>query len=241
MKSRFILLFVSACLFTSCSPIFYQPNSLNIPLISEEEEHRFSANYITSEANGFELQYAGTIGPSMALMLNGMYVSKPEGSEYSGYGNLLEGGLGFYQPMGKHWSFNLFGGGGLGRAELRSKNFNQTMFGYQRYFAQPSIGIRKKRFEAGFALRVCGLVFNIENMSLTNQEARAALIEFSRKTVLLVEPGIVFRYGFENVKLQLAINDVRWLNKIEFTSDFRQYFQTSASIGIIIRFGRATM
>jgi hypothetical protein len=241
MKPKLIIWILLFSIFGACSPVFYQPNTINIPLLSEEEEHRFSLNYINSEANGFEMQYAGTIGPSMALMINGMYVSKPEGSDFYGYGSLIEGGLGFYHPMGSKWSFNLFGGGGLGRAALQTKDFNQAMFGYQRYFAQPSIGIRLKSFEAGLGLRVSGLIYNIENNSLTNNEARAALIEFSRKTLLLVEPGLMLRYGFENVKLQVSLNDVRWLNKAEFSNDFTRFMQGSISVGIILRFGRATL
>jgi hypothetical protein len=236
-----ILLFVVITfVFTSCSPIFYQPNTINIPLISEEGEHRFSANYTMGDADGLEMQYAGTIGPNMALMLNGMYLSKNNEGNFHGFGSMIEGGLGFYNPMGKYWSFNLFGGGALGRGQVKNESNNQASFDYNRLFFQPSIGIRYKWFETGLAFRVCGINYTSINNTLVEYKDRMSLNEFSRKTVILIEPGLVIRAGFKNVKVQLSFNELYWLNKPEFSNDFLNYANSAISLGISLRFGTVT-
>lgn len=234
------LLFVAVVVLNACSPVFYQPNTANIPMLTELDEHRFAATYTSGAGDGLEMQYAGTIGPNMALMLNGMYLSNGDTSNFNGYGSLIEAGLGFYSPMGKRFNFNLFAGFGAGNAKIQKETNNQASFGYYRYFFQPSIGFRSKYFEIGFAPRVCGIDFDDVNNSLFDEVHRSSLTEFSRKLPIVIEPSMVIRSGYKNVMFQLSFNEVLWLNKPEFAYNFSDFVSSSISLGICLRFGYAT-
>lgn len=183
-------------LFQSCSPT-YVANMTNVPLLKGQGEFKASVNTGTSD---IEPQFSYAITDHIGIMANGCFSFHDERSDNSPFSpkrNFFEGGIGYLSHSEEHQVIEFFGGYGKG---FVGNNYNIAQSSdyfsadYQRFFIQPSIGLRGKYLEGGFAFRFSYLTID---KYLIDQNISTQHFYF--------EPTFTFRGGFENAKAVIQI------------------------------------
>lgn len=199
------LLLIFATL-TGCSPIYYVPNTQNVPVIKEKGQTNVSIGLNSSEStDGFELQGAYGLTDKIALQFNTDWVKSNEGDS-NGSGSIVEFGPGYYKKLSEHVVFEtygLFGFGGL-KYEENSGNFQNINAKFFRVGLQPSISFSSKYFIASLSTRLAHLKYNSVSGNYYDVDYLKANNSF-----WLIEPALTLQAGSEDVKLfvQLQFSD----------------------------------
>ncbi len=210
--------------FASCSPIYYSPNTQNVPLISEKGETNLT---VTGNGNQVEFQGAYGIAENIALQVNGgLFIPADINDGNGGSGKFIDIGGGYFNPITENWIFETYGILGVGGFEnhlpstkadypLTSGDISANIL---RVGIQPNFGYKSKYFSAAVSSRIVNLFYsNIKgNLMYNNKNQQDYLTENSSN--FLLEPAITIRGGFERLKLQLQYGYSFNLSK----SDFRQ-------------------
>lgn len=224
---NFIFLLICTPLI-GCSPVYYVPNTQNVPVIKEKGQTNISFNINESESTeGIEFQGAYGLTDKIALQFNADWVkSSDETSNGSGY--LFEIGPGYYKNLSKKFVFETYGLLGLGRLEYEENNTNYQNINanFFRIGVQPSISFASKYFIASLSSRFSNLNYNSVNGNYYDVEYLKA-----NNSQWLFEPALTLQLGFENVKLQLQYQHSVNLTDPNFIQDFELF-----SIGLKVNF-----
>ena len=139
----------------ACGPVYYIPNTQNVPLFQEKGEANVAAVFGDSKG---ELQAAFAATDHFSVLLNaGVFIPTEDEEGDGGRGQFFEGGAGFYTPIGSQWVFSthgLVGFGGFKNDFPSTLTANPSTTGklsgnLLRLGLQPAIGFTAKYFEAG--------------------------------------------------------------------------------------------
>ena len=161
MRNSFRMIFVLATgialTFIGCSPAYYAPNSLNVPMFREKHEGRLSTGFsMTGGTAGTDLQGAYALGKHVGVIANTQYLggTSPKGT-LKGRNFNLETGLGCSFWPENDIVFELYGG--MGRSFAKQEELYQANgISYAKNFKgfiQPSIGYKGRNFEIAFSYK----------------------------------------------------------------------------------------
>src|SRR4030095_3286625 len=87
----------AAVLLSACSPIYYAPNTLNVPMIRAKGEGVISGHI----GDPSSLNFQGAYSPKQnwAVMADGFWAHAGPESGLHGSGHLITGGAGYYRPF----------------------------------------------------------------------------------------------------------------------------------------------
>ncbi len=165
-------------LFGSCTTNrFYTPNTMQVPMLTGPKEGTVAGGFTKSNDNrGWEVQALYSPLPHLGVMVNHFAVQykgstglhyysflPSYNSLFSGQTRLTEGGLGGYYLTGpaKEYLMSCFAGFGKGRTlnryeaapDLQTTETFDAEWHYQRWFIQPALGLKYRRFQVGTGLR----------------------------------------------------------------------------------------
>lgn len=175
-----------AFLIVSCH-VLYIPTSHNIPLLSNKGEGQIT---LASTTGGFGGLTAFGITDNIGVMANGFYLPGEEEvvinndtTKYNYNIWLAELGLGYYKQLADRGVFEIYAGGGIGKVP---NDFENTIFTGEKvqmnkFFIQPSIGLKSKVVYSGAAIRL-------------------SMVNMNKQSDFLIEPGVVFRLGYQKIK-----------------------------------------
>jgi hypothetical protein len=229
MRFAWVIL-CSVILFSACSPIYYAPNTLNVPMLREQGQGNAAVHFGSQESKTYyNVQGAYSFKPNWAFMGDIVWANYEDGSNSStnGHGHLISGGAGYYRPFGKHFTWDAYGIAGLGRVENNrgsQGNIDSSLF---RYGIQPSAGFNTKYFAGSFAARMVGLRYFNTDGSFTSE------VQYLRSagTQFLFEPAVTFRVGPEPFRFQLQVGHSHNLTDSTFKQE-----SDLASIGFVYTF-----
>lgn len=247
MKNTTILL---VCLSLSgCYPIYYAPNTQNIPVMKEKGQTNLSIGINgTYSTNGFELQGAYGLTDNIALQANADWVNSADDMEYnsSGRGNIIEFGGGYYKKISKSFVFETYGLIAFGKTQYEQTSEGTGEYGYvkthfTRFGAQPSISFSSKYFNASLSTRLSNVIYNnISGNYLFNDYENsgyyitAAEYIQANNSQWFAEPAITLQGGFENIKLQLQYTLSYNLGDQYFYDNFQEW--DMISLGLKVEF-----
>ena len=215
---------------------FYTPNTMNIPMMTERGQGTVAGGLTASSKNtGWEAQATYSPVKHLGLMVNHFdlrYKGETqlippvfssffvEGSPYKGQTRLTEGAIGGYYQVGpqEEYLLSLFAGFGQGRTENRYSQpvdqQNQEVYvsnwRYQRYFLQPSLGLKYQRFQVGTGIRFAWVNYldgNINSRVGQLETRRIELLENS-SPLFLAEMAWTIGWHFKPVVLSLNSTSV---------------------------------
>lgn len=224
----FVTLLVIVLGATSCTHIYYAPNSANVPLLSEKKETRVNALYCSggeTEFEGGELQVAAALTKNVAVMVNGMAMGKSESvSDYSGNSRHTESGNGSYIEVAggmfesfgkkKKWIGEIYGGVGVGSAKNTYSNNLESKVNSTKLFLQASVGFKSRYFEFAFAPKISLINWNVKRDDLANvdqshfnyyDELDLQVIK-NKPNFVSFEPALLIRAGGEDFKIQAGLS-----------------------------------
>lgn len=215
MKNLAILLICATL--TGCSPVYYVPNTQNVPVIKEKGQTNLSFGFNSSESTeGFELQGAYGLTDKIALQLNTDWVKASEGSS-KGSGHLVELGPGYYKKLSEHFVFETYGLLGFGSLKYEENNnsFQEISAKFIRLGVQPSISFTSKYFIASLSGRLANLNYNSVSGNYYDVDYLKA-----NNSYWLIEPALTLQGGFEEVKLFLQLQLSENLTEHYFPQDY---------------------
>ncbi len=219
-------LLVAAVLLVSvaCSPKYYVPNTLNVPMIEAKSQTNLT---VAGNANQVEFQGAYGLTDSLALQVNGgAVIPKDEDNGNGGSGRLLEAGLGYYRNVKPNVLFDIYAMAGVGTVD---NDFPTAIAGnpgttgkisadMSRFSLQPSISYHRRRISISGSARLSSLQYrNIEGSLIFAGENQVTYLT-DNKSNFLFEPAVTLRVGGEKLRLQVQL--VQSVNLSN--SDFRQ-------------------
>ena len=244
MKRFYLFAVLAASLALPSCKIMYMPNAQNVPLMKEKGEIR--ANVGVSNYQG---SYALT--ENIGLMLNGQYRNSTftgeSGSynyEYSSSRWLVEGGGGYFKPLGEDGVVEAYGGLGYGGVTFdrssqdssggtqvnSTDRYNANMI---KLFIQPAIGVTSEYADFAFSMRFVGAKFSsIDTIGYTEQDLINEQISGVEKPFFaFIEPAITVRGGWKYVKFHTQFIYSHLLTKEELN---RSPFNFNVGINICI-------
>lgn len=213
-----IFLFLIAIVFTGCGPIYYVPNTQNVPIMKEKGQMNLSLGFNGSEyTDGFELQGAYGLSDSWALQLNTDWVNSSEDSS-SGSGNFVEIGGGYYKSLTKSVVFETYGLLGYGSIDYKDYFIDNSNISanFYRVGIQPSISFVGKYFNTSLSSRLATINYtNVSGTSIYDINYLTANNSF-----WLLEPALTLQGGSKNIKLQLQFQLSYNLTVPDFSQDY---------------------
>lgn len=215
MKNVAILLICVT--FAGCGPVYYVPNTQNVPVMKEKGQTNLSLGINTSEStDGFEFQGAYGLTDKIALQLNFDRVKSTDDTS-KGSGNFVEFGPGYYKNLSKHFVFETYGLLGFGSLKYE-ENYNEPSEIKANFFrvgVQPSISFTTKYFIASLSGRIANLNYNSVSGNYYDVDYLKA-----NNSHWLIEPALTVQGGSENVKLQLQFQLSENLTDTYFSQDY---------------------
>jgi len=193
--------------FSSCTTMYY-PNKVNMPLIAEKGDIEISLGHSEFDAQpgprkGTELQSAYAFSKHFAGMANLSFGNTNEGASFYNY-DQVEGAVGFYTRMGKHWRFNTFLGYGQLRSSGRTVDYNaeERNAHFDKFFLQPGIAFASKYFDISLAIRgfsvkeesTKSVDYTDYNGLTTRQESTSVQEQMG------IEPAMTIQVGYDPIK-----------------------------------------
>ena len=216
----------AAVLLSGCSPIYYAPNTLNVPMIRAKGEGVVSGHI----GDRSSLNFQGAYSPKQnwAVVADGFWASEGSAGTIEGRGHLITGGAGYYRPLNTHFMWDTYGILGFGSVK---NTFAQrdVRSNFVRYGVQPSAGYQSKYFDAAVAARFVGLGYFNTNGSdpVEVQYLKDAGTQF------LFEPALTLRGGYDFLKFQAQLGYSYNLTNSNFKQD-----EGILSFGVVYTFRR---
>jgi len=177
---------------SSCSPE-YIPNMVNTPMFKEKGEIQGN---LAAGVSGTDVQLAYALGDHVALMANGSFYDETSDTTNDFHRHTLyEVGAGYYDQIGGHGRYEIFGGVGTGKIKGYWENspldnpVSDARF--VKFFIQPAIGLQSDYADGSLGSR---WVLVRTDYNEEEPEAQAGFHPF-------FEPFIMGRLGFKNIKL----------------------------------------
>src|SRR5688572_27503341 len=162
-----IILFIGSTLFIfSCSPIYYAPNATNVPLFTDRKQIAASA---VATDGGVQFDGAYSVSKQVMIVASGSFANpKEDENGNGGTGNLIELGVGYFEPITENFVTGVTGLVGFGKMENHypsaGGSVEADMF---RWVLQPYFGYTSKYFEGVFAARFAGVNYSSVKGQLT--------------------------------------------------------------------------
>ena len=217
---KYIIMLILYSSLTSCYHVYYAPNTLNTPLLSEKGEMRVNALFTSgreSDYLGGELQAAYAILKNWAVMFNAITAGRTLKTDYisrdyieRGSGSYAEFGGGYFKPISKNhqWEFEVYGGFGGGSVKNDYALNDHSQVGLTKFFIQPAIGLKNKYYEFSVGTRLGLINWKVKENNIQHSEndyeKRAMMWIQDKPSFFVLEPGMMFRAGNKNVKAQLG-------------------------------------
>ncbi|HZH88951.1 MAG TPA: hypothetical protein VFD78_07195 [Chitinophagaceae bacterium] len=192
--------------FASCSPIYYTPNTQNVPLISQKGETNLT---LSGNANQIEFQGAYGIAENIAIKANGgLFIPSDLDNGDGGSGKFIEFGAGYFMPIQEGFVFEAYGIVGFGGVEnhfpyttedypLTKGDISANLF---RIGVQPNFGYKSKYFSAAFSSRIVHLsCSNIKGDLVFDHTNQMDYLKCNSSHVL-IEQALTVRAGLEIIK-----------------------------------------
>ena len=225
MKKTIGLIVLIAAFTTSCSPLFYTPNTQNVPLISSKGDNKLT---VAGNGNQVEIQGAYGLTESIAIQANGgMYIPRNEDNGNGGSGKFFEIGAGYFTPIQENFVFEAYGLVGFGSMENHFPTTQENnaytkgdiSANVMRIGIQPNFGYKSKNFEVALSSRIVNLMYsNIKGDLNFNSENQIDFLN-ENKSSFLVEPALTVRAGLEKIKLQVQYGYSYNLSNSDFKQD----------------------
>lgn len=208
--------------FSSCAPVYYSPNTQNVPLLSHAGEYNLGAS-----ASGDLLEFQGSVSPvnHLGIQLNGSwYIPQRSDSGDRGAGYFTDAGVGFYQAFGPNdiLVFETYVIGGIGgvrnsfSARAGGNTAGSLYSNVSRYGLQPSFGVKWKYVDAAISSRFVGLsYFNTEGGLIYNNVAQTTYLSQNNHS-FLIEPAFTLRAGTDFLKAQIQLQGSFNMNHPDF-------------------------
>ena len=229
---RIILTVITLLILVSCNtPRFaYSPNAHNVPVLKEKNDSKLAFNYSTNadtrssndkysrnKANGFDIQGAYAVTPSVAVQAAFFSRSERVSSNDQSYfdssvirykRNLFEFGAGYFTPIDKKGRihFQAFGGVGFGKVTINDNGRDNNQLPYARFFdanltkfyAEPAVTFKSSEvFAASLSTRFSVIKFSNTKTNYAQAEKEEFHLDsISRNAIVFFEPAFVNSFGF---------------------------------------------
>lgn len=215
MKNLILLLICATVI--GCGPVYYVPNTQNVPVMKNKGQTNLSIGLNTSEStDGFEFQGAYGLTDKFAIQLNTDWVNSSDETS-NGSGHLVEFGTGYYKNLSEHFVFETYGLLGFGSLKYED-NYDspqEISAKFIRIGLQPSISYSRKYFIASLSGRIANLNYNSVSGNYYDVDYLKANNSF-----WLIEPALTLQAGTENIKLQLQFQISENLTYPNFVQDY---------------------
>jgi len=211
---------------SSCSHVYYAPNTPNAPLLSEKGETRINALYTAggyTDYTGGEVQFAHAISKNFGIMANGFFAGQteevsdwnlryPSTHTEKGNGSYVELAGGYFGSFDetKKWIGEVYSGFGLGSITSDYGYGDNSKVGISKFFIQPSIGYKSRYFEMAIVPKFSYINWKIKDSrvsSSNNEDEKGDLQSMSeRPGFVSFEPALILRGGGENFKIQTGLS-----------------------------------
>lgn len=220
-----------------CSPKYYVPNTLNVPMIQAKGQTSVT---LAGNVNQVELQGARGLSDSVAFQVNLGFVNpKDEDNGNNGSGKLIEAGVGYFRNVKPNVLFDVYALAGVGSVD---NDFPTTLAAnpgttgkisadMTRFSVQPSLSFHRRRFSISGSARISSLQYRNVEGSLVFDGLNQVNYLNDNKSNFLLEPAVTFRVGGEKIRLQVQL--VRSINLSN--SSFRQD-EGLGSVGLTFNF-----
>jgi len=216
-----MVLLPATLILNSCVHYYYVPNVHNVPLFREKDEINVSGNLgLGYESISAEIQSAYSITDNIAIMANYMGAKGGHRSFSQGKGNYFEAAAGFFKPIQKYRTFEIYAGAGGSRQhhiydakdlDPSSPQYDSgggtSKLSYLKFFVQPSYGWTFKCIDIAFSTRFCSLNYlhiqNLINPGANLYDFRKLQSIEKDRNYLFFEPALTLRLKIENLSLQL--------------------------------------
>ncbi len=207
----------------SCSPVYYIPNTHNVPAMSEQGEFVGAVAGTTDRA---DIMAAYAISDNIGVLANAsLFFPKDNEDGNGGSGQIFEGGIGYFTPIGDNdFLFETYGILGMGKVENHysttssGETGGKLEAGLFRAAIQPALSYKRKYFSASVSTRFSYLNYTSVKGDLLYQGANQIDYLNDVNSQVLFEPAFTLRAGIEQVKLQAQIGTSLNLSH----NDFRQ-------------------
>lgn len=225
MKTSKVMMVVTVCALSACSPKYYSANSQNVPLISHQGETNLT---LSGSPNQVEFEGAYGVGKNMAVIANGgFFIPADEDNGNGGSGKLIELGAGYFKEVRPHWIFESYGLVGFGSMEnhlpsttgSNPQTKGDISANILRLGVQPNFGYKSKYFSAAVSSRFVNLSYNnIKGDLIYNGESQTDYLQ-KNSSNFLIEPALTLRGGLEKLKFQLQFGYSFNLSNSNFRQD----------------------
>lgn len=212
-----IVLFLFFAILTGCGPIYYVPNTQNVPVMKNKGQTNLSLDLNGSEStDGFELQGAYGLTDKIAIQLNADWVKSSDDAS-NGSGNFIELGTGYYKKISNSFVFETYGLLGYGSLKYQENYdyFQEIKASFFRFGLQPSISFCSKYFIASLSGRFANINYN----SVSGNYYEVDYLK-TNNSYWLIEPALTLQAGFENIKLQIQFQLSDNLTNSDFSQDY---------------------
>lgn len=226
----------AALALAACNPIYYSPNTQKVPLLAGRGDltGTVAAGEARIEAHG---AYAFTDALAAQASV-GKYAPDDLENGDGGSGDFVEGGVGYFGPLGRRLRWEVFGliaAGSFENHRPSSVSGNPGTTGnisgsLLRLALQPAVGLRARYYEVAASAKLARITYNdVEgNFRYQGQDQVQRLRE--NDSYMLLEPALTVRGGLPRVKLQVQL--ARSFNLTE--EDFQQD-DGLLTLGLILR------
>lgn len=232
-----LLIVVSCYILQGCSPIYYQPNTHNVPLFYQKGEGSAALHLSNKQS---EIQAAYAISNHAYGLLNTQFVNHPNDSDGDGgKGNILDLGAGYFTlfPSGVLLEAGGFVGGGNLENHFPSTQTSSSRGNIQASISkagiQSSLGLRGRYLEGALSIRFTHLQYSSISGDLVFDKKDQVTELRNNASQWLMEPALTFRAGIDPVKFQLQFGGSNNLTDVSFRQRTKYL-----SIGLIVRINR---
>jgi hypothetical protein len=220
----------------ACNPTYYSPNTQKVPLLTGRGD---LTGTLSGGGGRIEAHGAYALSNAVAVQVSaGKYAPDDLDNGDGGSGDYVEGGLGYFGPLGPRLRWEVFG-------LLASASFenhrpssiagNPGTTGHisgslLRLAVQPAVGLRTSYFEVAASTKLARIVYSDVDGSFRFQDQDQVQRLRENNAYVVIEPALTVRGGLPRVKLQLQL--ARSFNLTE--SDFLQD-DGMATLGLVLR------
>jgi hypothetical protein len=208
---------------SACSPVYYVPNSHNVPILQSRGDGSIAARASTL---GVEVQGAYAISDHIGLMVNGAgghQVNESQQNPGSGDQVFLEAGVVNFHSFGRFvWENYALLGVGHVKNDLEwtvrdsPGTTGKIEADFVRFGVQPSLAWRSRHFDAIASLRLSGLKHSNVSGNLVFDHTNQVSYLDSIGNQFLLEPALTIRAGRDPLKLSLQMGTSRNLTHENF-------------------------
>jgi hypothetical protein len=226
----------AALALAACNPTYYSPNTQKVPLLTGRGD---LTGTLALGGGRVEAHGAYALTNSVGVQANvGKYAPDDLDNGDGGSGDFVEGGIGYFGPLGQRLRWEVFGliaAGSFENHRPSSIAGNPGTTGdisasLLRLAVQPAVGLRSRYFEVAASTKLSRIVYSDVDGSFRfqNQDQVQRLRE--NDSYVVVEPALTVRGGLPRVKLQIQLERSFNLTESDFLQD-----DGMLTLGLILR------